>query len=412
MKTLLANPHASARTAWLLLASLLLAPVLTRADALDNWTSSQVVTTPAGVYGMLFSGVAYGNGRYVAVGEYVEDDRGLIQTSEDGVHWTLRSQGDYSILDLYDVTFGNGVFVAVGWDWFGGQNIYHSTNGVSWTSHHTAIGNVYRVCYGAGTFVAVGDGSVLQGSTYTNRNIYTSPDGITWTARNSGSLAGDVPPIRDVACGPTGFLAVDNAQHLYRSGTGATWTRTSLSGAGSRISFCHDRFLLPAGPGTNLVSTDGATWVSVTNTTGANFGRVVYADGCYLALSGPSLFTSLDATNWLARSLPSSGNVTLTAAAYGNRRFVPAGYSGGPLPWLPLAYVSDPTVALGLNPGFPLQLQVSGIVGKSYRIDQVNDLRSGTWQPANTFYLSTSPCTWSDPHATNACRFYRAVLLP
>jgi len=67
---------------------------------------------------------------------------GFLQTSDDGVNWTSRDGHNATyIRDLYDVTFRNGTFVAVGWDWFGGGNIYHSTNGINWTSHNTAIGN-------------------------------------------------------------------------------------------------------------------------------------------------------------------------------------------------------------------------------------------------------------------------------
>ena len=52
-------------------------------------------------------GVAYGNGRFVAVGR-----RGTILTSSDGVSWTERSSGTSQ--DLHGVTYGNGLFVAVG----------------------------------------------------------------------------------------------------------------------------------------------------------------------------------------------------------------------------------------------------------------------------------------------------------
>ena len=52
-------------------------------------------------------GVAYGNGRFVAVG-----NGGTILTSPDGVNWTRRTSGTRSWLG--GVTYGNGTFVAVG----------------------------------------------------------------------------------------------------------------------------------------------------------------------------------------------------------------------------------------------------------------------------------------------------------
>ncbi|AFV77252.1 hypothetical protein Theos_2262 (plasmid) [Thermus oshimai JL-2] len=54
--------------------------------------------------GPLFD-VTYGNGLFVAVG-------GAILTSSDGVTWTRQSSGTSN--DLYAVTYGGGLFVAVG----------------------------------------------------------------------------------------------------------------------------------------------------------------------------------------------------------------------------------------------------------------------------------------------------------
>ena len=51
-------------------------------------------------------GVTYGNGLFVAVG-----DDGAILASPDGVTWTARTLGGKG---LHGVTYGNGLFVAVG----------------------------------------------------------------------------------------------------------------------------------------------------------------------------------------------------------------------------------------------------------------------------------------------------------
>jgi uncharacterized membrane protein len=67
-------------------------------------------------------GVTYGNGLFVAVG-----GRGTILTSPDGVTWTPRASGTDKF--LFGVAHGNGLFVAVGWD----GTILTSPDGVSWT---------------------------------------------------------------------------------------------------------------------------------------------------------------------------------------------------------------------------------------------------------------------------------------
>ena len=115
----------------------------------------------------LLSGVTYGNGTFVAVGE-----RGSIFTSPDGVSWTRRTSGTNQ--SLYGVTYGNGTFVAVGES----GTVLTSSNGVSWTWRTSeAPSHLVDVTYGYSTFVAVGSvGTIL-----------TSPDGVSWTARTSGT---------------------------------------------------------------------------------------------------------------------------------------------------------------------------------------------------------------------------------
>ena len=241
-----------------------------KADPLDNWTFSRMPTNSPGSL-QLFS-IAYGYGRYVGVGEYFGDDNGFIETSEDGTNWTMRSQHDFSILDLFDVTFGNGMFVAVGWNFFGGRNIYSSTNGVDWSPHTTAMANVVAVSYGEGMYVAVGDGNNLNSSTISSNNVYYSFDGTTWMATDSGFPASATQTLKDVAYGNGRFIAVDQAHHIYSLFESIITNNL----AGSMVSFCNDRFFIPAGPGTNLVSMNGLSWSALTNNTGSSFRHVVY----------------------------------------------------------------------------------------------------------------------------------------
>ena len=398
------------------------APASARADALDNWTRGQVSTNPMGYMGIMLRGSAFGNGRYVTVGTYTESDTGVIQTSEDGVNWTMRSPQDDSILELYDVAFGNGTFAAVGWDYGAGRNLYHSTNGINWTSHTNAnVSNFYGVAYGGGLFVAVGDGVLLQSYPYvrTNRNIYTSPDGITWTGRNSGAPAGDIHSIQAVAYGTGRFVAVDDAGYTYLSTTGTTWTRNvpginppiALSGY---VNYCNGLFISLGTSGTNFVSSDGLLWSPMVKDVTNDFSRVAYAQGFYAALSGTNLFTSTNGTNWARRNLQPPPNAIWGDLAFGNSNLVVVGWTYPPMPMVPIAFVSDPFAGLAINPGFPPRLTVSGLQGRAYRIECLDVLRPlpNNWQPLATFSLTNSPLIWPDTTATNSQRFYRAALLP
>ena len=56
-----------------------------------------------------FYAVTYGGGMFVAVG-----NAGTFLTSPDGVNWTRRESGTGQ--PLFGVTYGNGTFVAVGYN--------------------------------------------------------------------------------------------------------------------------------------------------------------------------------------------------------------------------------------------------------------------------------------------------------
>src|SRR2546423_1444106 len=92
------------------------APAL-RGEPLDNWHWRN----PAPTANRL-SAVAYGNGLFVAVGDF-----GTIETSSDGVTWTVRHA---QAATLSGVAFGNDRFVAVGSD---GLTL-NSQDGINWAN--------------------------------------------------------------------------------------------------------------------------------------------------------------------------------------------------------------------------------------------------------------------------------------
>lgn len=341
-------------------------------------------------------------------------DAGFWATSTDGSTWRSRGGGDPLILDLYSVASLNGTFVAVGWDWFGGGNVWSSSDGIHWAQHQNpTTSNFYQVTSRPGLLVAVGDGVLPQTSTITNRNIYTSADGLNWTQRSC-----PVPPIsgrylNGVAYGASRFVAVDNAGAVYTSTLGTVWS-TYPASAYAPISFCLDRFIARNNAGANIVSADGLTWSLMTKNVTNDFSRVRYGQGRFLALSGEKLFTSLDGTNWVERPLAANAGAVLNDIAFGERNVVVLGNENLQRPVLPVAFVSDPFVALGITVAFPPQLRLSGLEGRSYRIEYLDSVpgTAPNWQPLRTLSLTNSPSVVTDTTATGSQRFYRAVLLP
>jgi len=400
-------------------------PIATRADALDNWTSQTIVSNVGGT----LRDIAYGNGRFVVVGDAPCDpDHGAIFTSDDGLQWVFRRSGcsepTDTLYELLSVTYGQNAFVAAGWM----GRIYASSNGIGWTVQAMApLANFYDVAYGGGRFVSVGD-STVQGGSATLSNIYTSTNGMDWVPSRSGSAADTPYPIYSVAyCNDPlfpGFVAIGAGGIVYSSVNGSLWSRASLPLAvyfGSSIEFCNGQFIVPAGVGTNLVSTYGAPWTIQTNDSAVVFRKVVFSHGVYIGwgyspvLSADMFLTSTNGRNWTQRSFSRPHPAkSIDGFGLGERDVVAFGSDFGFPATHCSVFTSDPL--LSFNAKAFMQINISGLAGASYRIEFLTNLVSNppnNWQILTSFSLPTSPFVVTDTQAANVSqRFYRAVLLP
>jgi hypothetical protein len=150
--------------------------------------------------------VTFGNGIFVAVGA-----SGTITTSTDGITWTARTSG-VSTNTLNCVEYINSVFVAVGAGASGGTGgVTTSTDGITWTKRTTPASTsttLYSVTYGNGYYVAVGNFSTTAGIYSTNLS--------TWTA-----LPVSLPAtMRFVTYQSSQFIAFDqNSTTAYATGS-------------------------------------------------------------------------------------------------------------------------------------------------------------------------------------------------
>jgi hypothetical protein len=112
--------------------------------------------------------MAFGNGLFVHAGTGYALN-GLIQTSPDGITWTVRSTLNY----LWNsIVFGNGLFVAVALD----GKIVSSSDGITWTLTTVEAGNAWKgVTFGENIFVAVAESASV--SPYPQVAVY-SPNSI------------------------------------------------------------------------------------------------------------------------------------------------------------------------------------------------------------------------------------------
>jgi hypothetical protein len=249
-----------------------------------------------------WTSVAYGNGRFVAVGYH-----SVAATSPDGINWTATSLPG----DRYwsSVTYGNGTFVAVSF----GNIAATSTDGVTWVERGLSdIHNWYSVTYGNGVFVAV--------ATYSDVTA-TSPDGVAWT---TGTLPASTD-LTAVTYGNGVFVAVAYGNLTAISPDGLTWTNGTLPANASwpAVTYGNGVFVAVDGDNYAATSTDGINWTLNLLPRNGRWDAVTYGNGIFVALcmgSGNIVATSTDGINWVARTLSSFGE--WCSVTYGNGVFV------------------------------------------------------------------------------------------
>ena len=243
-----------------------------------------------------WNSIAYGNGRYMAVGGGL-NSLGYITTSTDGVNWTTPKQVSEPRLNC--ITYGNGKFIAISapyTDRYGNQvtYIFTFTDGESWERRELSSSYEWRnVTYANGKFVAVG--------TYRQSDAYSmvSTDGITWTVSNH---VGVITDVQNVA-GGNGLFVGTSANAIITSEDGLNWNRIAYSGYRD-VTFGNNTFVCLAESGRSYNFTNGS-WIE-SNAFGKHTSgvwcNISFSNGAYVAvgMDGSSNYvtTSNDAINW------------------------------------------------------------------------------------------------------------------
>jgi len=225
----------------------------------DGATWNPQIVTSFGVYD-----VAYGNGRYVAVG-YAK-----LAISLDGNVWTFHQSPSSSALT--GVAFGKGLFVAVGY-WGPFSRLFTSEDGLAWKEQLVrgrGFRGVHSVIYAGNRFVAVG----------TEGTIVTSEDGINWS-----------DPYDDQ-------LAITVGQGMWLVARGKAYY------------------------GSFLTSSDGSEWIPGVLPTKSPLSSLFYRNGEFVAYGMGTAFTSADGRSWMAHDTGLTDFIS--AVTYGNNIYVAA----------------------------------------------------------------------------------------
>jgi hypothetical protein len=317
---------------------------------------------------MNVKGIAYGAGKFVAVGE---DSNGSGQSSgwgqiaystDGGVTWTqVNTSAAFLDTNINGIAYGmigeTGMFVAVGQ----AGKIGTSTDGITWTPvENTSFGttNVLGVGYGNGVFVAVGVGKLCWSNNGTTWNLKGGGD------TNSGFASG--ANINGIAWGGPEdgkkFVAVGaNGRMSYSENDGKNWTKIDAGTESNQSQFTSESILSivyggPAGEekfiavgvnGKMAASTDGITWTSpqtISDWTGNNIRSITWGAGQFIAAGGKQssgapgdgkIIVSPDGTNWTPVDITENSAKIFWGIAYGEGRFVAVADAGR------LAYSND-----------------------------------------------------------------------
>jgi hypothetical protein len=262
--------------------------------------------------------IAYGDGRFVVCSSTGSGnrERAVAFASTDATNWT---RVDFpNVRSLTRVAYGNGRFVAVG----GNNSVAAAAlvEGTNWVVATNLFSDELRsVAFDGNVFAAVGDNGV----------IVTSSDGTNWANVNNATDTN----LRAVTRGDAGYVAVGNGGLLYTSPDATNWVRRfrhiSASGNWHDVEFARGRYVAIGGDSITpavSTSTDATNWTPLPATLGYTLYGLARGNGLFVAVGeGSAILTSPDGLVWTRRY---SGTNRLNAVTWGNGTFVAVGRNG------------------------------------------------------------------------------------
>ena len=285
---------------------------ITDAGTVDGVVTLTVTDTGAGYTVAPDVTILDANAKYVVISGSSNDNcyttvAGLVA----GSAWTAGAST--AKLDLKSITYGNGIYVAVG----GTSSAVSSTTGTSWTSRTIPTlgsGSYSAVVYGNETFVAISTGSSLSTA--------VSSNGTSWIS--GGNLPAGFTSGTSVAYGNGRFVAISSSSRnvAYSTNKGTSWTLSAsqlpASATWTKVSYGQGLFFAIAS-GTNLCATspDGVTWTPHAMPSSSDWSGIVFGNpnnnplwvavSNTLGTTGASIKTGAQA---LGRVKVASGTVT------------------------------------------------------------------------------------------------------
>lgn len=237
--------------------------------------------------------VAYGNGKYIAIGSGTNIP-GYLTTSSDAVRWTIVERFSWN-LSLPSIAYGNGKYIVTTG---GSSGVLTSNDGYTWdfiSVSDEPSGQVFKVYFLNGLFFAIAD------SGYTGE-IYSSPDGKTWT---KASQSFDSANMRSIVYGNGTYYVIgyqySGSTRIYSSTDGIAWTFLGYMPNKKMNKMAYGNGKLVAfGDSYCSSSVDGKKWTTPQKLTGFSEGFITFASGKFIVVQtyGGKMTTSIDGETW------------------------------------------------------------------------------------------------------------------
>lgn len=247
--------------------------------------------------------------------------------------------------NLAAIAYGNGRYVAVG-NW---GTVLVSTNGQDWWDRRLPVSAVIScLTFGNGLFVAAAHEGMLQSHGYATTYILTSPDGENWSpvfSRTSSVLYGRTVTLSCLRFLNDRFVAVgghagdvaprEQERWLMSSADGTNWVQCiqSTNTFLLSVSYLNGKYVAVGEISTVLISTDGLTWNEpATNTINQFFpphwtdiipfgGRFLVAANTGYLKNPSAVYGSVDGEHWEFVGDITGYGAIRRLVPYGNRLF-------------------------------------------------------------------------------------------
>ena len=272
---------------------------------------------PVAGSGQRLSGIAYGDGLWVAVGA-----SGEVMSAADGETWTDLTASPQSY-DFLDIAYGDGTFMAVG-----SSGVVIALSGPAGGSGFSFGSSVVwaGVAYGAGVWVVVG-GEFSLATGWEEVIIRSTNHGASWSEVYRAPESSALNILADVAWRAGTFVTVAGDGDVRRSTTGTGWTLATDLGASLKCVSSNDTYFFAGSTSGRIYrSTTGSSWSQFTTGSAAWFD-IASGKGWVVAVGsgGAIAASSNNGSSWSAHT--SGTTDALEAVSSGGSGWISVGTS-------------------------------------------------------------------------------------